>query len=141
MMRVASVRMAAVWAAVVVMGGCLTACGDDASGSASTASSGSIDRSVSTGTGSTSTAASGTATAEDATSNPDAVTLSWDAPTENADGTALTDLQGYKVHYGSESKVYSDTIQVSNPGLTTYVVQNLPAGTYYFAVTSYNSKG
>jgi hypothetical protein len=69
------------------------------------------------------------------------VTLSWQAPTENADGSALVDLKGYKVHYGSTSKTYSDTIQVSNPGLTTYVVQNLNAGKYYFAVTAYNSSG
>jgi putative Ig domain-containing protein len=69
------------------------------------------------------------------------VTLSWQAPTQNADGTALVDLKGYKVHYGSASKSYSDTIQVANPGLTTYVVENLNAGKYYFAVTAYNSAG
>jgi hypothetical protein len=70
-----------------------------------------------------------------------AVTLSWQAPTENLDGSALTDLKGYKVHYGAASKSYSDTIQVANPGLTAYVVQNLPSGKYYFAVTAYNSAG
>jgi hypothetical protein len=69
------------------------------------------------------------------------VTLSWQAPTQNADGTALVDLKGYKVHYGSTSKSYSDTIQLSNPGLTTFVVDNLNAGKYYFAVTAYNSAG
>jgi hypothetical protein len=69
------------------------------------------------------------------------VTLSWQPPTENADGSALVDLKGYKVHYGASSKSYSDTIQVANAGLTTYVVQNLAAGMYYFAVTAYNSAG
>jgi hypothetical protein len=69
------------------------------------------------------------------------VTLSWQAPTQNADGTTLVDLKGYKVHYGPTSKSYSDTIQVSNPGVTTYVVENLIAGKYYFAVTAYNSAG
>jgi len=69
------------------------------------------------------------------------VTLSWQAPTMNADGTTLVDLKGYKVHYGSASKSYSDTIQVSNAGITTYVVENLAAGKYYFAVTAYNSAG
>jgi len=69
------------------------------------------------------------------------VTLSWQAPTENADGSTLVDLKGYKVHYGSASKTYSDTIQVANAGLTTYVVQNLVAGKYFFAVTAYNSAG
>jgi putative Ig domain-containing protein len=69
------------------------------------------------------------------------VTLSWQPPTENADGTALVDLKGYKVHYGPASKSYSDTIQLTNAGLTNYVIQNLPSGEYYFAITSYNSKG
>jgi hypothetical protein len=76
-----------------------------------------------------------------AASVAEAVTLSWIPPTENADGSALVDLKGYKIHYGVTSKTYTQTIQVSNPGLTTYVVQNLPAGSYYFAVTSYNSSG
>ena len=74
-------------------------------------------------------------------SKSNTVTLSWQAPTENSDGSALMDLKGYKVHYGPASKSYSDTIQVANPGLTSYVVQNLPAGTYYFAVTAYNASG
>ena len=82
-----------------------------------------------------------TITVASTASTSNTVTLSWDAPTENADGSALTDLKGYKVHYGSESKSYSDVIQVANPGLTTYVVQNLPSGTYYFAVTAYNTSG
>jgi len=82
-----------------------------------------------------------TITVAAATSNSNAVTLSWQAPTENSDGSALNDLTGYEVHYGSASKSYSDTIQVANPGLTTYVVQNLSPGTYYFAVTAYNAEG
>jgi hypothetical protein len=73
--------------------------------------------------------------------NPSNVTLSWQPPTENADGSPLVDLKGYKVHYGASSKSYSDTIQVGNAGLTTYVVQNLAAGKYYFAITAYNSAG
>jgi hypothetical protein len=82
-----------------------------------------------------------TITVAAATSKSNAVTLSWQAPTENSDGSTLSDLTGYKVHYGSASKSYSDTIQVANAGLTTYVVQNLPTGTYYFAVTAYNASG
>jgi hypothetical protein len=73
--------------------------------------------------------------------NVNAVTLSWQPPTENADGTALTDLKGFKVHYGSASQSYSDTIKVGNPGLTTFVVENLMAGKYFFAITAYNSAG
>jgi hypothetical protein len=70
-----------------------------------------------------------------------ATTLSWVPPTQNTDGSSLGDLKGFKIHYGTASQSYTDTIDVNNPGLTTYVVQNLGAGTYYFTVTAYNSAG
>ena len=73
--------------------------------------------------------------------NSDTVTLSWQAPTENSDGTPLMNLKGYKLHYGPASRSYSETVDIANPGLTTYVVQNLAAGDYYFALTAYNSAG
>ena len=65
-------------------------------------------------------------------------TLSWNAPTTNADGTPLTDLAGYKVYYGTSSHTYSQNIDVGN--VTTYTVNNLTDGlTYYFAVTAYDT--
>ncbi len=69
------------------------------------------------------------------------VNLSWVAPTENSDGTPLTDLKGYKIHYGAESQSYTDAISVDNPTLTTFLVSTLPAGKYYFAVTALNASG
>lgn len=70
-----------------------------------------------------------------------AVTISWQAPTENTNGSVLSNLSGYKIYYGGASGEYSSSIDISNPGLTSYVVQNLPAGEYFFAVTAYNSAG
>lgn len=70
-----------------------------------------------------------------------AITVSWEAPTDNTNGSLLTNLSGYKIYYGGASRDYSSTIQVSNAGLTTYVVENLPPGQYYFAVTAYNTLG
>lgn len=70
-----------------------------------------------------------------------AVTLAWTPPTENVDGTALTDLSGYRIHYGDASGAYSDTIPISNPGLTRFVLDSLPAGTHYIAMTAYNKTG
>lgn len=69
------------------------------------------------------------------------VNLSWQAPTENSDGSPLTDLKGYKIHYGTQSQNYTGAISVDNPTLTTYLVSSLPAGKYFFAVTAYNSQG
>jgi hypothetical protein len=69
------------------------------------------------------------------------VTISWQAPSDNTDGSTLTNLSGYKIYYGGSSGEYSSSIDVPNPGLTSYLVQNLPAGQYYFTVTSYTSAG
>lgn len=69
------------------------------------------------------------------------VTLSWAAPSENADGSPLTDLAGYKIYYGKSSGNYDHEIRIDDPGTTTYTVENLVPGTYYFAATSFNSSG
>jgi hypothetical protein len=65
-------------------------------------------------------------------------TLSWVAPTENTDGSALTNLSSYNVYEGPASP--PGTIIASVPaGTTTYSATNLSAGTNYFAVTAVNS--
>ena len=65
--------------------------------------------------------------------------LSWYAPKTNADGTPLTDLAGYKVYYGPSSGNYTQTIDVGNA--TAIQIDSLAAGTWYFAVTAYDSSG
>ncbi len=69
------------------------------------------------------------------------VTLSWTPPFENEDGSALTDLAGYEIHYGRESGNYDQSIRIDNPSITTYVVDQLVPGTYYFAATAFNYSG
>jgi hypothetical protein len=68
-------------------------------------------------------------------------TLSWTAPTQNMDGSPLTDLAGYRLYYGTNEGNYTETISVDNPGIVTYVVDNLPTDTYYFVATAYNRSG
>ena len=68
-------------------------------------------------------------------------TLSWTPPTTNTDGTALTNLAGYRIAYGTSSSALTSTIQVANPGLSSYSLSNLAPGTYYFAVRAYTSSG
>jgi Fibronectin type III domain len=120
--------------------GSVSGCGGG-SGSASASAAGVIDRPATTGLTQTRPAAGQPSSGTSTGSSSSTLTLSWQAPTENSDGSALTDLKGYRIHYGLKSESYSDTIDVTNPGLTTYVVQNLPAGTYYVSLTAYNSKG
>ena len=66
-------------------------------------------------------------------------TLDWTAPTENEDGTVLTDLSGYKLYWGTAPGDYTDSVTIDNPSVTTYVVENLSPGTYEFVATAYNS--
>jgi hypothetical protein len=69
------------------------------------------------------------------------VTLHWQPPTENTDGTPLSDLAGYRIYYGLDSADMSNVIEVANPGLTSYVVETLAPNTWYFAMTALNSQG
>ena len=68
-------------------------------------------------------------------------TLSWTAPSENEDGTQLMDLAGYKLYWGTNPGVYTNSVVIENPGITTYVVDNLVPGTYEFVATAFNSAG
>jgi hypothetical protein len=68
-------------------------------------------------------------------------TLAWTPPTTNQDGSTLDDLSGYKVYIGTSPGVYSRTVEITNPGVSTYVVENLLPGTYYFAVTAFDAAG
>ena len=68
-------------------------------------------------------------------------TLSWTPPTQNTDGSPLTDLASYKIYYGNESGNYHTSIQINNNGMTVYVVKHLPSNTYYFVMTAINSSG
>jgi hypothetical protein len=65
------------------------------------------------------------------------VRLAWDAPAGNTDGSAMTDLAGYRVYYGTASGLYDHEIDV---GCTNAVeIPELDSGTtYYFSVTASN---
>ena len=67
--------------------------------------------------------------------------LDWTAPTENTDGSVLSNLAGYEVHYGTNPQQLTQVEKLANPGLTSYVVDNLSAGTWYFSVSSYSANG
>ncbi len=68
------------------------------------------------------------------------VALQWQAPTQNVDGSALTDLAGYKIYYGLASRDYTEVLDVSSAGATSYAL-TLPSGAYYFAMTALDADG
>lgn len=69
------------------------------------------------------------------------ITLSWEAPTEREDGSPLTDLSGYRIHYGRLSETYDHDIDIDNAGIVSYMVDGLSSGTWYFVVRAYDSAG
>jgi len=69
------------------------------------------------------------------------VTLNWTPPTQNDDGSMLTDLAGYEVRYGKDQANLDRSVQLTNPSLNTYVVDSLTSGTWFFAVRSINRIG
>ena len=68
-------------------------------------------------------------------------TISWVPPTENTDGSALTTLAGFRIYYGTSVGNLSQTVTITNPGITTYMVENLGAGTWYFKIRAYATDG
>jgi hypothetical protein len=68
-------------------------------------------------------------------------TLSWQAPTTRTDGSPLTNLDGYRIRYGTAIGSYPNSIDISNEGLTAAVVSDLPPATYYFLISAYDKAG
>ncbi|MFQ5735863.1 MAG: fibronectin type III domain-containing protein [Thermodesulfobacteriota bacterium] len=69
-------------------------------------------------------------------------TINWSPVTTNIDGSPLTELAGYRVHYGTEPGVYTTTVDIADPTAASAVISGLQAGTtYYFVVTAYDTSG
>jgi hypothetical protein len=127
----------------------LAGCGGSDSGISNAATSTSTPTTVadtasaggSSSSGSTSGSGSTTPATPPTSSNNGSIAFSWVPPTENSNGSPLTNLAGYKIHYGTASQDYSEVVALNNPSLNRYVLDSLPSGTYYFAITAYNSAG
>lgn len=67
------------------------------------------------------------------------VTLSWQPPNENVDGTPLNDLAGYRIYYGVESRDYDEHLTVTDDVVSQDI--ELASGSYYFAMTAMDADG
>jgi hypothetical protein len=76
-----------------------------------------------------------------ASASSGSATLSWTAPTRNADGSPLTNLAGFRVYYGTTAGSYTQSVQLPSPTMTSVVIEDLTPARWYFAVKAYNSAG
>jgi len=67
--------------------------------------------------------------------------LFWTAPTQNEDGSALTNLAGYTVRYGKSVDSLDQELDVPGAAKTSILIEGLSAGTWYFTVASYTNTG
>jgi uncharacterized protein YfaP (DUF2135 family) len=67
------------------------------------------------------------------------VSLAWDAPTTYVDGTPITGPIGFKVYFGTASGAYTQVVDVQTA--TSWSINTLTHGTWYFDVTCYDSNG
>ena len=67
--------------------------------------------------------------------------VSWTPPVQRTDGSALTDLAGYRVYYGKGLNSLTQIIDIRNAGQTSQFIDDLDTGTWYFAVTAYTRDG
>jgi hypothetical protein len=66
--------------------------------------------------------------------------LSWAPPTQRTDGAPLGELAGYRILYGTASGKYDQSADIDNPGVTTFLVEHLAPGRWYFAVTAISAE-
>ena len=87
------------------------------------------------------TATPATTTSPTATNSVGSAEVSWQPPQQNNDGSALTDLAGYRIYYGNTADNLSRVVNIATVGVSLYVIDNLTAGTWFFAVRAYNASG
>lgn len=122
------------YAAFALVVSLLSACGgsDSATSTSATSASSAETTSSTSGSGTTSGSSSGA---------PGSVTLNWEAPTENTNGTEASQLIGYYIYYGTNPDSLDQWVVAWGANTTSYTVTDLSPGTYYFSVAAYNWLG
>ena len=72
---------------------------------------------------------------------PNGVTVTWTAPVAREDDSplSLSEIAGYHVYYGMTEGDYPNRIDIRDGSAVEAVFTDLPPGTYYFVVTTYDS--
>jgi len=67
--------------------------------------------------------------------------LVWEAPPSKMDGSPLDDLAGYRILYGRSSDDLDKSVFISDPTTTSYQIDSLAKGIWYFAVIAVSAGG
>jgi hypothetical protein len=70
-----------------------------------------------------------------------AANLSWTPPTRNTDGTALSNLGGFRLSYGRTATELTQTVQISQPTVKGYTLTDLDPGDWYFNIRAFTLNG
>ena len=70
-------------------------------------------------------------------------TLNWTAPATRSDGSplSLADIDGYRIYYGDSQGYYPNSVDVNDGSLQSVIVDNVPVGSYYVVMTTYDVNG
>jgi Putative Ig domain len=64
-------------------------------------------------------------------------TITWTAATPDAGSSTAQEPAGYRVYYGTSVAGMTHVVTVADPSETSFVLANLSAGTWFFAIASY----
>jgi hypothetical protein len=65
--------------------------------------------------------------------------VSWVAPATNTDGSALQNLAGFRVYYGTSTGALTSSTTINDVTARAATISSLSSGTWYFAVRAVNS--
>jgi hypothetical protein len=95
------------------------------------------------GCGTTGSTSSETPTASQTIRTGETVNLSWTAPSTRADGSYLpvNQLASYRIYRGTTIGNMAPLVDLEGNSNTEYTVTGLSSGSYYFAVSAFDTDG
>jgi VCBS repeat-containing protein len=72
------------------------------------------------------------------------ISLAWTPPSAREDNItplSLSEIAGYNIYYGNAQGQYPKTVNIADGTADSYIFTDLPTGTYYFVVTTYDTDG
>jgi len=67
--------------------------------------------------------------------------LRWELPPSKMDGSPLNDLAGYRILYGRRSDDLDQSVFIGDAATTSFQIDSLDEGVWYFAVSAINAGG